>query len=272
MSGLLAGRIFAGQGSNVPAVGALVLCYHAVSDRWPAALSTTPERLERQLRLLAGRGYRATTFTELAQADPRERLLAVTFDDAYSSVYAHARPILDRLGMPATVFVPTDYIGRDPLLCWQGIDQWFGGPHEHELAPMSWDQLRGLAAEGWEIGSHSGSHPRLTQLTGEQLDGELRRSRSACERELGRPCRSLAYPYGDVDDRVVAAAARAGYAAAATLPRRLERGDALRIARIGIYHADDDRRFQIKLSRPVLALRRSPAWDLADGLRREVNR
>ena len=49
-------------------------------------------------------------------------------------------------------------------MAWPGIDQWLGGPHEAELMPMSWDELRRLAEAGWEIGSHSRTHPMLTQL------------------------------------------------------------------------------------------------------------
>ena len=127
----------------------IVLCYHALSPTWEAALSTTPQRFERQLELLVRRGYRGATFGEAVAAPPGDRVLAVTFDDAYRSVDTLARPILDRLGLPATVFAPTDQIGADGPLRWPGIDHWIGGPHEHELTPMSWAQLRALAGHGW---------------------------------------------------------------------------------------------------------------------------
>jgi hypothetical protein len=165
------------------------------------------------------------------------------------------------------VFAPTDQIGVDGPLSWPGIDRWIGGPHESELTPMSWEELRALAAHGWEIGSHTGSHPHLTQIDDASLESELTRSKAACERELKAPCTSLAYPYGDVDDRVVAAAARSGYAAAAALPARLHAEEALRWPRIGVYWADDERRFRMKVSRPVRAVRRMAAWDVLQSLR-----
>jgi peptidoglycan/xylan/chitin deacetylase (PgdA/CDA1 family) len=59
----------------------LVLCYHAVSVRWPAELSVTPERLEEQLRLLVRRGFKGATFHQAVIAPPAPRTLAVTFDD-----------------------------------------------------------------------------------------------------------------------------------------------------------------------------------------------
>jgi peptidoglycan/xylan/chitin deacetylase (PgdA/CDA1 family) len=235
----------------------LVLCYHALSPTWDAALSTTPQRFERQIATLLRRGYRGATFTEAVTAPRRERVLVVTFDDAYRSVGELARPILDRYELPATVFAPTDQVGVEGPLRWPGIDRWIGGPHESELTPMSWAELRALAEHGWEIGSHTGSHPHLTQLDDDSLASELTRSKAACERELRAVCSSLAYPYGDVDDRVVAAAGRSGYTAAAALPSRWHPDHELRWPRIGVYHADDQRRFRLKISPLVRRLRRS---------------
>jgi peptidoglycan/xylan/chitin deacetylase (PgdA/CDA1 family) len=240
---------------------AIVLCYHALSPTWDADLSTTPERFERQLALLRARGFRGATFTQAVCGQPPGRVLAVTFDDAYRSVFELARPILDRFGLAATVFVPTDYIGADGPPRWPGVDRWVGGTHERELTPMSWEQLRALAEAGWEIGSHTGSHPRLTGLDDQDLEDELVRSKAACEEHLGAPCTSLAYPYGDVDARVAQATGRAGYRAAATLPHRLRSGDALRWPRIGIYRVDNELRFRLKVSPTVLRLRRSVVWE-----------
>src|SRR4051794_5860117 len=184
----------------------LVLCYHAVSTTWTADLSITPERLERQLSLLVGRGYRGDTFTDAVTTSQTGRILVVTFDDAYRSVIELARPILAALGLPGTVYAPTDYVGSERPMSWPGIDHWSDGPHERELIPMGWDELGRLADDGWEVGSHTRSHPHLTQVEDDgALDGELAESRRLIEERLSRACRSIAYPYGDHDDRVVAA-------------------------------------------------------------------
>lgn len=226
----------------------LVLAYHAVSHRWPAALSVTPQALSEQLELLVDRGYRGATFHE-AVHDPRgTRVLAVTFDDAFRSVVDLAGPILGSLELPATVFVPTDFAGRSGPMSWSGVEQWLGGPHEEELACLSWPELAQLAAAGWEIGSHTCSHPNLTRLDDHRLYDELARSRADCERRLGRPCRSLAYPYGELDDRVVAATRAAGYEAACALPDRLDSTDPLRYRRVGVYRGDGRGRFRAKVS------------------------
>src|SRR4051812_47434883 len=93
--------------------GVLVLCYHALSERWAAALSTTPDLFERQLSLLLERGYEPVTFTAAVRGVGGKRVVAVTFDDAYRSVLDLAHPIMERLGVPGTVFAPTDWVGRD---------------------------------------------------------------------------------------------------------------------------------------------------------------
>jgi peptidoglycan/xylan/chitin deacetylase (PgdA/CDA1 family) len=234
----------------------LVLAYHAVSESWPAALSVTPGQFERQLEILSRWGYQGATFSEAVLAPPASRTVAITFDDAYLSVYERARPLLARYGFPGTVFVPTAFAGRDSPMAWAGIDQWLDGGHRPELVPMDWDQLRSLEQLGWEIGSHTHTHPRLTELDDESLAEELLRSRNECEHELVGPCQSLAYPYGDHDARVVEAARHAGYLTACTLPARLHRPQPLRWPRVGVFHQDVPGRFRLKASPTVRRARR----------------
>jgi peptidoglycan/xylan/chitin deacetylase (PgdA/CDA1 family) len=117
-----------------------------------------------------------------------------------------------------------------------------------------------VAEAGWEIGSHTCSHPRLPSLGDEHLRRELFESRSVVAERLGRPCGTLAYPYGDHDERVVEATRAAGYAAAGTLPGRLPRAQRLAWPRIGIYRGDDQRRFRIKASAAVRRLRGTRLW------------
>ncbi len=250
----------------------LVLCYHAVSPTWPADLSITPERLEQQLSSLVERGYRGTTFSESVASPPGGPVLVVTFDDAYRSVIGLAAPILERLGLPGTVYAPTDYIGTERPMSWPGIDQWAGGPHESELIPMNWEELGQLADAGWEVGSHTRSHPRLTEIGDDALGEELLGSREVVEHRMGRPCSSIAYPYGDHDDRVVEATKRAGYAAAGTLPVRLAGKGPLRVPRVGVYFDDDERRFKAKVSPRGRRLRGSHAWGAAARLRLALRR
>jgi peptidoglycan/xylan/chitin deacetylase (PgdA/CDA1 family) len=249
----------------------VVLCYHAVSPDWPAALSIRPEMLERQLKFLSRRGYRGIPVAEALDGPPSGRVVAITFDDAYRSVLELAKPILDRLDMRASVYVPTNWPGEDGPMTWPGIAHWVGGPHEHELACLGWDELRGLADDGWEVGSHTCSHPRLAELATEgEIAAELTGSREVCEERLGRPCRSIAYPYGSYDERVVEAAEAAGYDFGLTLPHGLRGPRPLAWPRIGIYNADRTYRWRLKLSPTMRRARALRAWEVANGLRRRL--
>lgn len=229
----------------------LVLCYHAVSETWPADLSVTSAALEQQVGALLRRGYRGVTFAEAVAGDASGRRVAVTFDDAYRSVHGRALPILERLGVPATLFVPTAYVGSDRPMSWPGIDQWVGGPHESELGCLGVDELADLQAHGWEIGAHTHTHPHLTTLGEQDLADELGRPKALLEEWLGTPCATLAYPYGDCSAAVAAATRAAGYSAAATLDATLAPGDPHLWPRVGVYHGDALWRFRLKAA-PVV--------------------
>jgi len=246
----------------------IVLCYHAVSESWPAVLSVTPTHLAEQLDLLRERGYRGIPFSEAVLGPPPGRTVAITFDDGLRSVFERALPILSRFDWPATVFALTDFVGAPRPMTWPGVDAWLGGPHEGELTPLTWQQLGRLRELGWEIGSHTRTHARLTELGDAELERELGGSREELTDRFGS-CTSLAYPYGDHDERTIEAARRAGYSAAGTLPSRLHAASPLRFPRIGIHHADGSRRFALKLSPSLRKLRRTAVWDaMAPPLRR----
>ena len=123
----------------------------------------------------------------LADRDGRidDRVVALTFDDAYRDFITDAWPLLRKYNFGATVYVATDHVG--------GHAEWdraLGEP----ASILSWHQLRALAAEGLEIGAHGGAHPFMTQLAPADMLAEGRRSKERLERELGRPVVTMAYP------------------------------------------------------------------------------
>lgn len=199
----------------------LILCYHAVSEDWPTEFAVSPRQLGSQVRSLIGRGYRPATLAAALERKPEGKTLVVSFDDAYASVLERAFPVLAALDAPATVFVPTAYVAGDEALEWASMEQWTGTGYADELRCMSWSDLRLLAAAGWEIGSHTATHPHLTSLDEAALDRELTSSRAVCEAEIQQPCRTLAYPFSDHDRRVMARARAAGYEAAVILDNSL---------------------------------------------------
>jgi peptidoglycan/xylan/chitin deacetylase (PgdA/CDA1 family) len=244
----------------------LVLCYHGVSESWPDVTAVRPAALEEQLAALKREGYRGATIGEALSSPVEGKLMVVTFDDALRSVQDLAAPILERLGIPGTVYVPTEYVAEERLAAWSGFDRWVGTEHEDELRCMDWDGLRALAGSGWEIGAHTVSHPRLSQIDDAAIAEELSRSKSACEEAMGRPCTSLAYPYSDYDGRAVGAAAEAGYRSAVSVPTRPTSPLPLEWPRVGVFRGESARRLRLRIrsrrlgpsvaARATLALRR----------------
>jgi peptidoglycan/xylan/chitin deacetylase (PgdA/CDA1 family) len=248
----------------------LVLCYHAVSTAWDHPMAVAPSRLEQHVRSLLARGYRFRTFTA-SVVDPQPgRTAVLTFDDGFRGVFTQGLPLLRRLGVPATLFVPTDHVGTERPLSWPGFQDLLGRPAAPDLLAMGWDEVRELAAAGWEVGSHSCTHPRLPELPDEAVDRELVRSREACEAELDRPCTSLAYPFGDVDDRVARRAAAAGYVAGTTLQRAVAPTGPLRVPRICVTRVDRRLRFATKVAPTLRTPAASAAVDLVHAARRRA--
>ena len=189
----------------------LVLCYHAVSPTWEHRLCIRPDLLVRQVRALS-----------------RFWQVHATFDDAFRSA-AIVFPALERLGVSVQIFVCTRYARAGAPLSIPEL----AGDDPAQLATMSWDELREHADRGLRIGSHTVSHPHLTRVSDAELGRELDDSKGEIEAELGRPCRELAYPYGEQDERVRAAARRAGYERAYALRGR--KGDPYALPRVDLY-------------------------------------
>jgi peptidoglycan/xylan/chitin deacetylase (PgdA/CDA1 family) len=225
----------------------LVLCYHAVSDTWDDPLAVGTATIERQLKTLLRRGYRPAPLEEAAAGG--RRLFHVTFDDAYRSTRLVV-PLFERLGVSATVFACTGFAESGaPLLIPELVERSSGD----ELATMDWEMLRELVSRGIEVGSHTVTHAHLTQASDEALRHELRASRERIEAELGRPCHYVAYPYGDDDARVHAAARDAGYSRGFSLRPTATDGP-FGCSRIEIYRGDGPVRFALKTSRGRPAL------------------
>ena len=189
----------------------LVLCYHAVSSTWEHRLCIDPDLLLRQVHALM-----------------RFWKVRATFDDAFRSA-ATVFPGLERLGVPVQIFVCTRYARAGAPLSIPEL----AGDDPAQLATMSWDELREHGDRGVRIGSHAVSHPHLTRLSDSELRGELEDSRGEIEAELGRPCRELAYPYGEHDERVRVAARAAGYDRGYSLRGR--KRDAYALPRVDLY-------------------------------------
>lgn len=189
----------------------LVLCYHAVSPTWEHRLCIHPDLLLRQVRALS-----------------RFWTVHATFDDAFRSA-GTVFPALERLRVSAQIFVCTRYARAGAPLSIPEL----AGDDPAQLATMGWDELREHRDRGVRIGSHAVSHPHLTRLSDAELRHELEDSKGEIEAELGRPCGDLAYPYGEHDQRVCAAARAAGYDHAYALRGRTD--DPYALPRVDLY-------------------------------------
>jgi peptidoglycan/xylan/chitin deacetylase (PgdA/CDA1 family) len=223
----------------------LVLCYHAISDHWSDALAVRLDAFERQLERILARGYRPVGAAQAAAATGK--LVHVTFDDAFQTV-SRALPVLQRLGVPATVFACPGFADGDRTFAIPELAAQLPENSEH-LETMGWPELRELADQGVEIGSHTLTHPHLTALGDDELHRELRESRQRLEDELSARCRFLAYPYGDQDERVRRATRVSGYTAAFALPGRQTATDLYAVPRVGIWREDGGGRVRVKTSR-----------------------
>jgi peptidoglycan/xylan/chitin deacetylase (PgdA/CDA1 family) len=245
---------------------AAFLCYHSVAEGGPPFLSLPPDLFERQLRVLSRRGWKSGTRGDLDRLAVGRRLerpaAFLTFDDGFADNHAIAREFLRAHRMTGFVFVLPPLLERGGDLVWPEVEERHRR-HPDVMRSTDWSGVEDLAEDGWEVGSHTLTHPHLSWLDDEALEQELLDSRRAVEARLGH-CDVLAYPFGDWDPRVRDAAERAGYRYAFTVPSTGQRrADSLSIPRVPVDHRDDERRFSLKLQAATRALLLSPAKAVA---------
>jgi len=198
----------AGSFQTVP-----ILCYHRLGTTG-GKMAVSPANFAAQMEWLAKNDYRVVKLSQLTgYLEGREPLppkaVVVTFDDGYESVYKFAYPVLRKLGLPATMFVYTDFVGA-------------GGD------AVSWPQLAEMQASGlMDIQAHSKSHRNLIERTaGENderykrnLDSETAGPRDLIEQKLNTKdqVRHYAYPYGDANELVLETLTRQKYTLAVTV-------------------------------------------------------
>ena len=188
----------------IAVVRPVVLVYHGVGppEGDPNKLLVSLEHLEAHIRLLQRLGYRFLTAEELLDegGPPRPRTAVITFDDGFRSWLTEVAPLFARLGVRGTFYVCPGLFGRT---------HWDVDGEAGRL--LDQDDARALVEAGMELGAHSQTHADLLLVDERELAFELSESRTAVERITGRPCRTMAYPYGLHDERVTEAAAEAGY-------------------------------------------------------------
>jgi peptidoglycan/xylan/chitin deacetylase (PgdA/CDA1 family) len=246
-----------------------IITYHAIGDG-PPPLFTPISVFESHLAAFAAEGYRTLSLADLAGSirrgeEPPEHALVLTFDDGYRGVAREAWPRLRERGFGGTVFLVSDFVGKNNRWPTQGA----GVP----VAPlMTWDDVGAGMRDGMEIGSHSRTHAPLVRLSEERARDEIDSSVTEIRKRAGAAPRVFAYPYGVFDEtsaRVVAslfdgcAGTELGLAGRASDPLAFPRVDAFyltarSIARLS--HPGTARRFRVRRALRFLKRRLSPDW------------
>ena len=224
--------------------GVRIFGYHRVVDAPDDVLSVTPDAFAEHMARLAASDVEPVSLTRaldlLDAGRVTGRYACVTFDDAYRDNLEHAVPVLERLGIPATIFAPTAIVDG------QASYHWYRSPPP----ALGWSELRALADGGLvDVQAHTRTHPRLPRTSLRQARAEIVAGKAELEQRLGRPVTTLAYPAGQVGPREVALVEAAGYRAGlttepgvndATTPRPLLR-------RTMIYWGDRAEEFEARL-------------------------
>lgn len=192
----------------------MILGYHGVARSARRddlfLLQLPPDRFRAQLEMMLEAGFGFVTVAELAARSaggpPPPGLAAVSFDDAMRNNLTNALPILRELGIPATVYVPTGWLG--------GRSPWIGPGGDGAILDRA--ELRELVAAGWELGAHTVTHADLSQLGYEECRREIEGSCEALHELTGVKVQTLAYPFGNYGQTAISAARDSGLLAAVT--------------------------------------------------------
>ena len=137
--------------------------------------------------------HEAINYLKTDNCKTKKELAVLTFDDAYVGVYENAYPLLNRMNIPATIFVPVNYVGKAGE--WTRDEAGFNG----EI--MTWDMILELAKDPRiTIGSHGMNHEKLSKLTEIQIKKELTDSKATLENKIGHEVRYFCYPWGQATE------------------------------------------------------------------------
>lgn len=225
--------------------GPVVLMYHSIVPNGSKAQTTwdvTAKKFRNQLQLLKHEGWHTACVRDLVHAESLPpRTVVLTLDDGYADNFEYAfRMLLDH-EMRATWFIVTQHVGE--LSSWPGSEM----PVKSMLSEQ---QVLQMAAAGMEIAAHTRNHPRLPELSAQDVWDEVSSSKTELENILGQSVISFAYPYGDFNKDCIAAVKKAGYKVACTArPGWLgSEKDLLQVRRVAVFAHDSLSSFARKLA------------------------
>ena len=182
-----------------------ILMYHVIGyvkpDTALPALWVSPSEFSSDVRALKDGGFHGVTLRQVWDAWHHgarlpSKPIVFSFDDGYEGQVRNALPTLRREGWPGVLNLKLDNL---PDL---------GGSRS----------VKRMVSAGWEIDSHTITHPDLTTVGDTQLRHELVDSRARIKHLFGdSQAMFFCYPSGRYDARVIQAVRAAGYLAATTV-------------------------------------------------------
>ncbi|HUH96383.1 MAG TPA: polysaccharide deacetylase family protein [Anaerolineales bacterium] len=184
-----------------------IFMYHHISvSPLDSEFYVPPAKFADEMKLLYDWGYTTITTSMLVQAITQGASLPphpilLTFDDSWGSQYTNAFPVMQEYGFTGVLYTVVGYMNKTS-----------GLPTDPNY--LTTDQLKEMAAAGWEIGSHTETHQNVTVMTDDQLHYEIVQSRKDLQQALGVPILTFAYPFGGANSAVTDYVHFAGYIAA----------------------------------------------------------
>ena len=189
--------------------------YHSISDTQNKKFrqfAVSPLLFAEQMAYLHQHAYSPITVTQLMRALAQEESVlpanpvVLTFDDGFADFFTDALPVLKRYRFPATLYVPTAFVGS--------TSRWLQREGEVTRPVLTWEQLYEIQASGIECGGHTHTHPQLDTLPSALAREEIVRSKSILEQHLEQAVLSFAYPFGYYTTTIKRLVREAGYTSA----------------------------------------------------------
>jgi len=197
----------ASQGLNVP-----ILLYHRLGPAVVDGMTIKTSVFEEHLKYLKANGYHVIPLRTLVDyylkkgPAPAPKSVVIVADDGHKSIYSDMYPLAKKYNIPVTLFIYPSAISNAKYA-------------------MTWDQLKTLKANGFDIQSHTFWHPNFKHDKKKMSPAEyeksvttqLKKSKERLEKQLGGTVDMLAWPFGIYDDYLLKRAAEVGYKATFTI-------------------------------------------------------
>jgi peptidoglycan/xylan/chitin deacetylase (PgdA/CDA1 family) len=211
-----------------------ILMYHHIQDVANNAnsteknLSLSPAKFKEEIKYLSNSGYKTATMAELFNDVPEQRVV-LTFDDGYKDLITNAFPTLKEYGFRGVAFIIVDDVGKPGYI--------------------TWDDLKNLKNQGWEIGSHSLTHPDLEVSSNDTAKKQIIDSKKILEDKLGITIEFFCYPAGKYNPDTISILKAAGYIGAVTVDSGREnfKSKIFELKRLRIFNSESLESFKLKV-------------------------